>query len=175
MQNTPLHPIAKSGRQRIGGADASSEQRLAELESSLRQVNIDADEVAPLLAPLLDIPLPPGRAASLAPEEMRRRQLASIVSWVMAATAPNRFFSRSRAGAMGRPDLDQRLGALAERGGQARIFVVATSRPEFRPSWGMRSHHGVISLAPLDRAQVRQMVAEIAELWRELREKPGSA
>jgi predicted ATPase len=54
------------------------------------------------------------------------------------------------------------LGALAERGGQARLLVVATSRPEFRPSWGMRSHHGVISLTPLDRAQVRQMVAEIA-------------
>jgi tetratricopeptide (TPR) repeat protein len=35
-------------------------------------------------------------------------------------------------------------------------------RPEFRPSWSVRSHHGMISLAPLDRAQVARMVSEIA-------------
>jgi predicted ATPase len=58
------------------------------------------------------------------------------------------------------------FGALAERGGQAPLFLVATSRPEFRPSWGMRSHHSVISLSPLDRAQVRQMVGEIASRHR---------
>ena len=37
-----------------------------------------------------------------------------------------------------------------------------TTRPEFRPDWSLRSHHSVISLAPLDRAQVRRMVGEIA-------------
>ena len=46
------------------------------------------------------------------------------------------------------------LRGIAERGAQAPLFVVATTRPEFRPPWGMRSHHGTISLAPLDRAQV---------------------
>jgi predicted ATPase len=39
---------------------------------------------------------------------------------------------------------------------------VATTRPEFRPPWGMRSHHATISLAPLDRAQVRGMIAELS-------------
>jgi hypothetical protein len=34
------------------------ERRLAELESSLAQVKLDPAENAPLLAPLLDIPLP---------------------------------------------------------------------------------------------------------------------
>jgi class 3 adenylate cyclase/tetratricopeptide (TPR) repeat protein len=162
LQNTPLHAIAESGRQRIGGADAPAEQRLAELESSLRQVNIDADEVAPLLAPVLDIPLPPGRAASLAPEEMRRRQLASIVSWVMAGARAQPVILAFEDLQWADPTSIDVLGSLAERGGQSRLFLVATSRPEFRPSWGMRSHHGVISLAPLDRAQVRQMVGEIA-------------
>ena len=46
------------------------------------------------------------------------------------------------------------LRALAERGAQAPLFLFATTRPEFRPPWSMRSHHSVISLAPLDRAQV---------------------
>jgi predicted ATPase len=39
---------------------------------------------------------------------------------------------------------------------------VATTRPEFRPGWSLRSHHSVISLAPLDRAQVAEMVAELS-------------
>jgi predicted ATPase len=54
------------------------------------------------------------------------------------------------------------LRAIAERGAQVPLLIVATTRPEFRPPWSMRSHHGTISLAPLDRAQVRDMVAELS-------------
>src|SRR5262249_45814651 len=54
------------------------------------------------------------------------------------------------------------LRGIAERGALAPLFVLITARPEFRPPWGMRSHHGTISLAPLDRHQVRQMVGELA-------------
>ena len=51
------------------------------------------------------------------------------------------------------------LSGLAERGALAPLFVVATTRPEFRAPWGARSHHGTITLAPLDRRQVARMVA----------------
>jgi predicted ATPase len=54
------------------------------------------------------------------------------------------------------------LRSIAERGAQVPLYIVATTRPEFRPLWGMRSHHGTISLAPLDRAQVRDMVGELS-------------
>ncbi len=53
-------------------------------------------------------------------------------------------------------------GGIAERGALAPLYIVATTRPEFRPPWGMRSHHGTISLAPLDRGQVQEMVAELS-------------
>ena len=55
------------------------------------------------------------------------------------------------------------LKLLAERGATAPLMIVATARPEFRAPWATRSHHGVISLVPLDRQQVRQMVGAIAE------------
>jgi predicted ATPase len=51
---------------------------------------------------------------------------------------------------------------IAERGALAPLFVVMTARPEFRPQWSMRSNHGMIVLAPLDRDQVRHMVGELA-------------
>ena len=54
------------------------------------------------------------------------------------------------------------LRGIAGPGALAPLFIVATTRPEFRPPWDMRSNHATISLAPLDRAQVRDMIAELA-------------
>ena len=54
------------------------------------------------------------------------------------------------------------MQALAERGAQAPLLIIATARPEFRPPWSLRSHHSVISLSPLDRADVARMVGELA-------------
>ena len=63
LQNTPLHPVAEWGRQRFGGAEVAAERRLADLENTLGLIGLDAAEYAPLLAPLVDIPLKAGRAA----------------------------------------------------------------------------------------------------------------
>ena len=164
LQNTPLHPIGEWGRQRFGGADVPPEQRLADLENTLALVKLDPADNVPLLAPLLDIPLPKERIPTLAPEDLRRRQLAALTHWVMAG-------ARSQPAVLAFEDLHWAdpttldvLRGIAERGALAPLFVVATMRPEFRPPWSMRSHHSMISLAPLDRSQVREMVAELSAL-----------
>ena len=84
LQNTPLHPLAEWGRLRFGGADATDDGRLADLENTLSLIGLDAAENAPLLAPLVDIPLPEDRRAKFPPEELRRRQLAAMTAWVLA-------------------------------------------------------------------------------------------
>jgi hypothetical protein len=162
LQNTPLHPIAEWGRQRFGGSDMSAEQRLADLESTLAQIKLDPAENVPLLAPLLDIPVSAERALALAPEELRRRQLAAFTSWVMAG-------ARTQLAVLALEDLHwadpttlDLMRGIAERGALAPLFVLISARPEFRPPWGMRSHHGMISLAPLDRHQVQQMIGGLA-------------
>ena len=162
LQNTPLHPIAEWGRQRFGSADVPAAQRLAELESSLVQVKLDPAENVPLLAPLLDIPLPPNRVPSLAPEELRRRQLAALTGWVMAGARAQPLVLAFEDLHWADPTTLDVLRGIAERGALAPMFVVATTRPEFRPPWSMRSHHSTISLAPLDRGQVQEMVAELS-------------
>ncbi len=162
LQNTPLHPIAEWGRRRFGGADVPAAQRLAELESSLAQVKLDLAESIPLLAPLLDIPLLPERAPSLAPEELWRRQLAALTNWLIAGAKAQPLVLAFEDLHWADPTTLDVLRGIAERGALAPLLVVATSRPEFRPPWGMRSHHGTISLAPLDRGQVQQMVADLS-------------
>src|SRR5262249_45785132 len=162
LQNTPLHPIAEWGRHRFGGVDIPAEQRLADLDSQLALVKLDPAENVPLLAPLLDIPVPAERALALAPDELRRRQLAAFTNWVTAG-------ARTQPAVLAVEDLHwadpttlDLLRGIAERGALAPLFVMATARPEFRPPWGMRSHHGTICLAPLGRHEVRHMVGELA-------------
>jgi class 3 adenylate cyclase/predicted ATPase len=162
LQNTPLHPLAEWGRQRFGSADVPSEQRLTDLETSLAQIKLDPAENAALLAPLLDIPLPPDRVLTAAPEEFRRRQLAALTNWAIASAKVQPLVLAVEDLHWSDPTSLDLLRGLAERGALAPLFVLITARPEFRPPWGTRSHHSTISLSPLDREQVRHMVGELA-------------
>jgi class 3 adenylate cyclase/predicted ATPase len=162
LQNTPMHPIAEWGRQRFGGADVPAEQRLADLENTLALIRLDPAENVPLLAPLLDVPLPPERRPILAPAELRHRQLAALTNWVMASARAQPVVLVLEDLHWADPTTLDVLRGIAERGALAPLFVLLTARPEFRPPWGARSHHGAISLVPLDRNQVRHMVEELA-------------
>jgi class 3 adenylate cyclase/tetratricopeptide (TPR) repeat protein len=161
LQNTPLHPIAEWGRLRFG-ADAPAEQRLADLEGTLRLTGLDPAEHAPLLAPLVDIPLPPDRATNLPPEELRRKQLAAMTAWVLAGARSQPLVLAFEDLHWADPTSLDLLRAFADRGAQAPLLVLATTRPEFRAPWSLRSHHSLISLSPLDRAGVARMVGEIS-------------
>ena len=108
------------------------------------------------------IPVPADRALDLAPEELRRRQLAAFTSWVMASALTQPAVLALEDVQWADPTTLDLLRGIAERGALVPLFVLITARPEFRAPWGMRSHHGTISLAPLDRAQVRDMVGELS-------------
>jgi hypothetical protein len=157
-----LHPIAEWGRQRFGGAEGPAEQRLADLENTLTLIKLDPAENVPLLAPVLDIPLPPDRSLTFAPEELQRRQLTALTNWAMASAKVQPIVLALEDIHWADPTTLDLLRGIAERGALAPLFVLITARPEFRPPWGIRSHHGMILLAPLDRQQVRDMVSELA-------------
>jgi predicted ATPase len=114
-----------------------------------------------LLAPLLDIPLPHERVPTLAPEESRRRQLAALTASVMASARIQPVVLAIEDLHWADPTTLDVLRGITGPGALAPLFIVATTRSEFRPPWDMRSHHATISLAPLDRAQVRDMIAEL--------------
>jgi class 3 adenylate cyclase len=132
LQNTPLHPVAEWGRRRFGGAETPADQRLADLENTLSFIGLNAAEYAPLIAPIVDIPLPPGRALSLAPEELRRRQLAAMTAWTLAAARQQPIAIAFEDLHWADPTSLDLMRALAERGVEAPLFIVATARPEFR-------------------------------------------
>jgi predicted ATPase len=110
----------------------------------------------PLLAPLVDIPLREDRQTRRPPDELRRRQLAAMTSWVLAGARTQPVVLAFQDLHWADPTSLDLLRALAE---QSPLLVITTTRPEFRSPC---SHHGVVSLAPLDRAQVRRLAVEIA-------------
>ena len=162
LQNTPLHPIADWGRQRFGSADVPAEKRLADLENTLALVKLDPIENATLLAPLLDIPLPPDRVPAYPSGELRRRQLLAMTAAVMASARVQPVVLAVEDLHWADPTSLDLLRGIAERGGRAPLLVLITARPEFRAPWGVRSHHSMTSLAPLNRGQVEDMVGELA-------------
>ena len=162
LQNTPLHPIAEWGRIRFGGPEVPPEQRLADLELVLTQVKLDPVEYAPLLATLAGIPVPPERLPNLPADEIHRKQLAAMVSWIMAGARVQPLVLVFDDLLWADPSSIDLVQALSERGAQAPLLILATARPEFRPPWSLRSHHTVISLTPVDATQVARMVGEVA-------------
>ena len=152
LQNTPLHPIAEWGRQTLTAPTLPAEQRLTDLEHTLLLVGLDPTEYAPLLAPLVDVLLPEDRAAKLAPEELRRRQLAAMSAWILSS-------ARTQPAVVAFEDLhwaDPTSLDLMRGSGRARgAGAVAHHRDDAgrssRAPWSVRSHHSVISLSPLDR------------------------
>jgi hypothetical protein len=129
--------------------DAPAEQRLADLENTLRLIGLDPREHAPLIAPLVDILLPPERAANFAPEELRRRQLAAMTALVLAGARSQPVILAFEDLHWADPTSLDLLRALADRGAQAPLLLLATARPEFRAPWSLRSHHSLMSLSPL--------------------------
>ena len=164
LQNTPpLHPIAEWGRLRFG-ADAAPEQRIADLEGTLRLIGLDPAEHAPLLAPLVDIPLPPGRATKFPPEELRRRrQLAAMTACVLAGARSQLLALAFEDPHWADPTSPRPLTrSRRPRRASAAARVGYDSVLDFRAPWSLRSHHSLISLSPLDRAGVAHMVGEIS-------------
>src|ERR1700729_4298528 len=162
LQNTPLHPVLGWARARFGGPDVAPERRPAGLASLLPAVKLDPATLAPLLAPLVDIPVPPERLPSLSPEEVRRRQLAAMVEWAIAGARNQSLVLVLEDLQWFDPSSIDLVHALTDRCAQAPILLLATARPEFRPPWRSQPHHRVISLAPLDEAQVQRIIAELA-------------
>ncbi len=159
LQNTPLHPVIEWGRQRFDAAEAPAE-RLAELEKALTAVGLES--IAPVIAPLLDIPLPASGVETAAPDELRRRQLAAIESWILASSRAQPVILAFEDLQWSDPTSLDLLSALAESGARAPLFIVATARPEFHAPWMPRPHHALIALAPLDTANVQEMVGALA-------------
>jgi class 3 adenylate cyclase/tetratricopeptide (TPR) repeat protein len=161
FQNTPFYPISEMLRQMIG--DTSASDLLKQLGSRLTAVRLKAAEAIPLLAPLLNLVVPPEYPAlALSPEQQRRRLLATLVEWVLGSARSQPLVIATEDLHWVDPSTLELIQLLVEQGATARLMLLYTGRPEFRPPWPPRGHHVQVTLNRLSAGNVRTIVGEVA-------------
>jgi class 3 adenylate cyclase/tetratricopeptide (TPR) repeat protein len=161
FQNTPFYPVVEMLRQFLG--DIRAEDQIAQLESRLELAGLKPAEAIPLIAPLLNLTLPPNYPSSaLSPEQQRRRLLATLVEWVIGAARVQPLVIATEDLHWVDPSTLELIQLLVEQGASARLLLLYTARPEFHAPWPMRAHHMQITLSRLSSNDVRSMVAQVA-------------
>jgi class 3 adenylate cyclase/tetratricopeptide (TPR) repeat protein/ribosomal protein L40E len=163
-QNTPFYAIADMLQQTFHWhSNQNTERRLAALEASLALTGVKLDEGVPLIASLLELPVDDKYAAlALAPDQRRRRLLATIAEWTIG-------FAKAQPLVMAVEDLHwadpstlELMQILVEQSAIAPLMLLCTVRPEFQAQWPMRAHNTQITLNRLSSRNVRKMVGQVA-------------
>lgn len=163
LQNTPLHPFVSFVKQRLEQMEPARERRLDALVRWHEAAGLDPSHSIPLVAALLDILLPAGFRSPPAILEERRRQLfAMLVAWLSSATRTQPLVVAVEDLHWADPSTIDLLRLLADRAASMPVLILLTARPEFRPPWLHRTHHTIVTLAPLPPPDIVRMVAEVA-------------
>jgi class 3 adenylate cyclase/tetratricopeptide (TPR) repeat protein len=161
FQNTPFYPISEMLRQLLG--DSVPHDPITALASRLMAVGLKPLEAVPLIAPLLNLSLPPEYPPSpLSREQQRRRLLATLVEWVIGSARVQPLVSVVEDLHWIDPSTLELIQLFVEQGRTARLLLLYTARPEFRAPWAVRAHHTQITLNRLSAHNVRTMVGEVA-------------
>jgi class 3 adenylate cyclase/tetratricopeptide (TPR) repeat protein len=162
-QNTPFHAVVDMLRQCLSGGEATPARRLERLESALALSGMRPDEAVPLVAPLLDLPVPDSYPPLLlSPEGQRRRLLATLVAWVVAAARLQPLVIVIEDLQWVDPSTLELLGLLMPQAATVQLLLVYTARPEFRAPWPPRTNCTHLTLGRLNRRQARAMVGFVA-------------
>jgi predicted ATPase len=100
--------------------------------------------------------------STLAPEQQRRRLLATLVEWVLGSARAEPLVIATDDLHWADPSTLELIQLLVEQGAGARLLLLYTARPEFHAPWPMRAHHTQINLNRLTARNVRTMVAQVA-------------
>jgi class 3 adenylate cyclase/tetratricopeptide (TPR) repeat protein len=159
FQNTPFYPISETLRR----FTSENQDPVAGLASRLHAAGLAPTETIPLLAPLLNLPLPSEYSPStLPPDQQRRRLFAALVQWLLGSAQRQPLISVIEDLHWADPSTLELIQLLSEQGATARLMLLYTARPEFRPPWPPRAHHTQITLNRLSAHEVRTVVAEVA-------------
>lgn len=158
--NTPFHAVTQILRQGLGWREADTPaERVAGLERALARTGLKMDEAIPLIADLLGLPVPPTYSPlMLAPDQRRRRLLATLAAWVFALSQDRPLLLVVEDLHWVDPSSLELLQALAEQGAIAPMMLLCTARPEVEARWPARSHHTRITLAGLAARPMRALV-----------------
>jgi predicted ATPase len=142
---------------------ATSEEQLRSLETTLAAAGLALPEVVPLLAALLALPLPAHYPAlTLTPQRQRQQTLEALWTWLFAEAKRQPVLVIVEDLHWIDPSTLELLSLLIDQVASARLCLVLTTRPEFRPPWPMVAHLTALTLRRFAPAQVTRLAAHVA-------------
>ena len=163
FQSTPFHAVTQMLEQGLSWrGDESPEERVTQLELRLQRAGLKLGEAVPLIAEMLNLPVPDKYPALMfAPEQKRKRLLANLATWVLNVSSLQPMVIAMEDLHWVDPSTLELTQMLVEQAATAQLMLLYTARPELRASWPMRAHHTQITLNRLNERHTREMVAGV--------------
>jgi class 3 adenylate cyclase/tetratricopeptide (TPR) repeat protein len=157
--NTPFYPIAEMLEEGLGWGDEDPVQRVRILEQALEDAGLRLSEAVPLIAEMLNLPIPERYPKLMfAPDQRRKRLFAAVLGWIFSAAREQPLVLVIEDLHWVDPSTLELIQMLAEQGATSQLLLVCTARPEFEPPWASRAHHAVVALNRLSNRETRELV-----------------
>src|SRR6516162_4213893 len=162
--DTALHPvIAQLAVAAKIETDDPPAAKLEKLERLVVPPDSDSEEVVPLLADLLAIPIgdryPP---LTMAPEARRARTLRALATQLFALSQQRPVLFLVEDAHWIDPTTRELLDSVIEPIARHRVLLLVTGRPEFPNPWGSHTHVTTLALNRLGQRQSADLASHVA-------------
>jgi predicted ATPase len=163
-QQSALYPVIRHLHRVLQWQEhATPEERLCQMETTLASSGLPLPAVVPLLAALLSLPLPAHYPAlSLTPQRQRQQTLETLLAWLAAEARRQPALVIVEDLHWIDPSTLELLSLLIDQAASARLCLVLTTRPEFRPPWPMVAHLTALTLRRFAPGQITRLAAHVA-------------
>jgi class 3 adenylate cyclase len=162
-QHTAWYPVIEHLQRLLQfQRDDLPQTKLEKLAKALTQYRFPRADTVPLLAPLLSLPHPDGLPPlNLRPQRQKQKTQEALMAWLVEEAERQPVYSPWEDLHWADPSTLELLQLLMEQVPTVRLYLLLTSRPEFPPPWGPRSHLSQLTLSRLGRSQVKEMVEKV--------------
>jgi class 3 adenylate cyclase/tetratricopeptide (TPR) repeat protein len=163
--NSTLYPVIEHLKRAMGWKpEDSAAERLEKLETGLKKQSLPLEEVVPLYAELMSLPLPEARfaASTISAKQKRERTLDALAGWLLEAAETTPVLNVWEDLHWADPTTLELLSLYIEQSPTVAMLNVLTYRPDFSPPWAPRSHMTPITLNRLERTEVEALIAQQA-------------
>jgi predicted ATPase len=142
--------------------DASPEAKFDALERVLRTYRLSLEEVIPLFATLLSVPLPERYPPlTLPPAQQRQKTHEALIAWLLEETERQPVLAVWEDLHWADPSTLEHLSLVLDQAPTARMLTLLTCRPEFHPPWAAHVPVTQVTLTRLGRPQVEAMILHL--------------
>lgn len=134
--------------------------KLAKLEEALQVFSLPLNDVIPLLASLLSIPLPDDRypPITVTSQQQKLQTMDAIVAWLLEEAERQPVLLAWEDLHWADPSTLDLLALQIEQSPTAPVLNILTCRPEFQPLWQQRSRMTPLKLNRLEKSEVEALI-----------------